>query len=85
MIAYLAILMTSIAALFGAPVWAVLPGAAILFSISLMEQRKLSSRFAAIGSSYMLTMAAWQSAGNALMACGMAYGLGVFTRLLSGL
>lgn len=82
MIAYLAILMTSVAALFGAPVWAVLPGAAILFSISLSEQRKLSSRFAAIGASHVLNMAAWQSAGHALMACGMAFALGAVSRLV---
>ncbi len=81
MIAYLAILFTAIAALFGAPVWAVLPGAAVLFSISLSEQRKLSSRFTAIGASHVLNMAAWQSAGNALMACGAAYLLGVAMRL----
>ena len=82
MIAYLAILMTSTAALFGAPVWAVLPGAAALFSISLSEQRKLSSRFAAIGASHVLNMAAWQSAGHALMACGMAWGMGGVMRLI---
>ena len=81
MIAYLAILMTSIAALFGAPIYAVLPGAAVLFSISLIEQRKLSSRFAAIGATHVLNMAAWQSAGNALMACGMAYGVGYASQL----
>lgn len=84
MIAYLAILFTALAALFGAPVWAVLPGAAILFSISLREQRKLSSRFAAIGASHVLNMAAWQSAGNALMACGAAWGLGAAMRVISG-
>ncbi len=83
MIAYLAILFTAIAALFGAPVFAVLPGAAILFSISLREQRQLSSRFAAIGAGHVLNMAAWQSAGHALMACGMAFGLGLFVRSLS--
>jgi hypothetical protein len=85
MIAYLAILFTAIAALFGAPVFAVLPGAAILFSISLSEQRKLSSRFAAIGASHVLNMAAWQSAGHALMACGMAWGMGYVVRFTSGL
>ena len=76
MIAYLAILTTALAAFCGAPVYAVIPGAAVLLAISLKEQRKLSSRFAAIGSSYMLTMAAWQSAGHALMAGGAAYALG---------
>ncbi len=83
MMAYLAILSTALAAFFGAPVWAVVPGAAVLFSISLSEQRKLSARFAAIGSSYMLTMAAWQSAGHALMATGAAWGLGAFVHIFA--
>jgi hypothetical protein len=82
MIAYLSILATSVAAFAGAPMWAVLPGAIVLLSLSLIEQRKLSSRFAAIGASYMLTMAAWQSAGEALIAAGAAYGLGAVTRFL---
>ncbi len=81
MIAYLAILSSAVAAFLGAPVWAILPGAAVLLSISLSEQRKLSARFAAIGSSYVLNMAGWQSAGHALAACGMAYALGKFVAL----
>ena len=81
MIAYLAILMTALAAFCGAPVYAIIPGASILLAISVCEQRKLSARFAAIGSSYMLTMAAWQSAGHALMASGAAYALGVIVRV----
>ena len=81
MIPYLTILSTAIAALFGAPVWAVLPGAFVLLSISLREQRKLSTRFAAIGLSYVLNMAGWQSAGHALIATGMAYTIGFLSRL----
>lgn len=80
MIAYLAILATSLAAFAGAPVWAAFPGAVLLFSLSLAEQRKFSARFAAIGASYMLTSAAWQSAGEALIAAGAAYGLGAALR-----
>lgn len=80
MIAYLSILFTALAAFAGAPLYAILPGAAVLLSISLREQRKLSPRFAAIGASYMLTMAAWQSAGEALIAVGAAYGLGAVVR-----
>ena len=81
MIAYLAILTTALAAFCGAPVYAVIPGAAVLLAISLKEQRKLSSRFAAIGSSHVLHMAAWQSAGHALMAGGAAYAIGAASRL----
>ena len=83
-IAYLAILSTAIAALFGAPVLAILPGAAVLLSLSLREQRKLSDRFAAIGSTHILDMAGWQSAGHAVAACGAAYIIGLVTRLASG-
>ena len=81
MIAYLAILTTAFAAFCGAPIWAIIPGASILLAISGSEQRKLSSRFAAIGSSHILAMAAWQSAGHALMACGAAYAIGIASRL----
>ena len=81
MIAYCAILFTAVAALFGAPIWSVLFGASVLFKISLNEQRKFSARFANIGATHVLTMAAWQSAGHALMACGAAYGVGVLSRL----
>ena len=77
MLAYFAILFTAVAAFFGAPVWAILPGAAVLLSISLKEQRKLSARFAEIGSSYVLHMAGWQSTGHALAATSAAYGLGI--------
>jgi hypothetical protein len=82
MIAFLAIFATALAAFAGAPVWAVVPGTLVLLTISLLEQRKLSARFAAIGASYVLTMAAWESAGNALMATGGAYALGAVTRAL---
>ncbi len=85
MIAFLAILATSLAAFAGAPVWAVIPGVLVLTTISILEQRKLSARFAAIGASYMLTMAAWESAGNALLACGGAYAVGTIVRIASGL
>lgn len=83
MIAYLAILTTALAAFLGAPVYAIIPGAAVLLAISVNEQRKLSSRFAAIGSSHILAMAAWQSAGHALMASGAAYALGCCLHLLA--
>ena len=82
MIGFLAIFATSIAAFAGAPVWAIVPGALVLLMISILEQRKLSTRFAAIGASYMLTMAAWESAGNALVATGAAYGLGTVVRIV---
>lgn len=80
MIAYLAILTTALAAFFGAPIWAIIPGAAVLLATSINEQRKLSARFAAIGSSNILAMAAWQNAGHAVMASGAAWLLGLLVR-----
>lgn len=83
MIAYLTILATSVAAFAGAPFWITALGAATLFSLSINEQRQLSTRFAAIGASYILTMAAWQSAGNAIIAVGAAFGLGKAAHLVA--
>ena len=60
MIPYLAILTTALAAFCGAPVYAIIPGAAVLLAISLREQRKFAARFAAIGSSDVLQMAAYR-------------------------
>jgi hypothetical protein len=85
MIAYLAILSTALAAFAGAPLWVVAPSALVLLTLSLVEHRKLSGRFAAIGANQMLEMATWQSAGNALMATGGAYVLGCIIRIGSGL
>jgi hypothetical protein len=84
MVAYLAILGTSLAAYVDAPLWAVIPGTLVLLTLSLLEQRKFSARFAAIGASYVLTMAAWQSVGNAFMATSAAYGLGTVIGLVAG-
>ncbi len=81
MIAYLAILLTALAAFAGAPVYAVLPGAAILFTIAFREHRHLAARFAAINAAHVLTAAAWQSAGHALIASGAAWGVGLLSRL----
>ena len=82
MIGFLSIFVTSLAAFAGAPVWAMVPGVLVLLTLSIIEQRKLSTRFAAIGASYMLTMAAWESAGNALVATGAAYGLGMVVKMV---
>lgn len=80
MIAYFSILITACLAFAGLPIYIIIPCALALFSVSLIEQRKLSERFSAIGASYMLTMAAWQSAGEASLAAGAAYALGALMR-----
>ncbi|MBX9683784.1 MAG: hypothetical protein K2X41_08350 [Hyphomicrobium sp.] len=81
MIAYLAILTTALAAFFGAPIWTVIIGAGVLVASSVSEQRKLAERLANIGASHMLAMAAWQSAGHALLASGAAFTIGTVSRL----
>jgi hypothetical protein len=80
MLAFTSILFTALAAFAGAPIWVALVGAAVLFSISLREQRKFAARFANIGQSYVLTAAHWQSAGHAILASGAAFGLGLVSR-----
>ncbi|MGO4686243.1 hypothetical protein [Hyphomicrobium sp. 2TAF46] len=85
MLAFTSILFTALAAFAGAPIWAALIGAAILFSISLREQRKFAARFSNIGASHMLTMAHWQSAGHAMLASGAAFALGAVVRILGGI
>ena len=81
MIAYCSILAVAVAAFFGAPIWAMIPGAAILTAISLREQRQLSARFAAINASHVLDMANWQSVGDAVLASSAAWALGAGMRL----
>ncbi len=82
MLAFTSILLTALAAFGGAPIWIVALGAAVLFSISLREQRKFAARFANLGVSHVLTMAHWQSAGHAILASGAAFGLGALSRLV---
>lgn len=81
MIAYLAIVATSFAAYFGAPVWTVVPAALVLLSLSLLEQRKLQANFASLGTYQPLTTAALQSAIHAVAAGGAAYVLGAVCRV----
>ena len=85
MLAYFTILATSIAAFAGAPLSALVTGAFVLFIISVGEQRRLGSRFAAIGSSHILSWAACHSAVNAISAIAAAYTVGLLARVVSGL
>ena len=80
MLAFTSILLTALAAFAGAPIWIALIGAAVLFSVSFREHRRLAGRFANLGATHVLTMAMWQSAGHALLASGAAFGLGVISR-----
>jgi hypothetical protein len=80
MFAFASILLTAFAAFAGAPIWVALIGAAVLFSISLREQRKFAVRFSNLGLSQVLTMAHWQSGGHAVLASGAAFAIGVASR-----
>lgn len=80
--AYPAILLTSIAGLANAPLWTVLIGAGVLLSISIREHRHYATRLAQVKSLDILSMLAWQSAGHAILASGVAYGLGVVGRIV---
>lgn len=84
-LAFSAIFATAVAAFAGAPLWAVVPGTLVLLTISLLEQRKFNERFAAIGASYVLRMAAFESATSALMATGGAYVVGYVVSAISGI
>lgn len=80
MLAFTSILLTAFASFAGAPIWTALIGAAVLFSISLREQRKFAARFSNLGLMQMLTMAHWQSAGHAVLASGAAFAIGLASR-----
>jgi len=60
----------------GAPVWTALLGAAVLASISVVEQRKLRLRLAAVGATDMLVMSGLASLANALITAGAAFAVG---------
>lgn len=78
-IAYLTILATALAGLAGAPFWAAIVCGCLLALISIVEQQRLAARFAALGESYILTLAGLTSLGNGLVAGGAAYAFGLIT------
>jgi len=85
MLAFSSILLTALAAFAGASIWIIAIGAAILFSISLKDQRALANRFSKLGLTHVLNMAHWQSAMHAILASGAAFGLGAISRLALGI
>jgi hypothetical protein len=84
MLAYCTIVATSIAGYLGFSWPAFLCGGGMLALISILEQRKLRARFAAIGATDMLAMAGFASLGYSVLAAVAAYGLGVLTRFIFG-
>ncbi len=80
MFGYLAIVLTALAAFFGAPVWAFLVGAAALMVVSALEHRRIAAN-ATWESLEALHWATWHNAGQAVLASGGAYVLGHLVRL----
>ncbi len=82
MLAYLTIVATAFASLLGAPWWVALIGGTVLASMSIFEQQKLRTRFAAVGANDMLAMAGLASLANGWMAGAAAWALGVGTKFV---
>jgi hypothetical protein len=81
MFAYLAIVITAVAAYFGAPIWAAAPTTLALLTLSLVEHRKLQANSTLSGTHQPLTTAALQSGVHAVAAGGAAYVLGMVCRV----
>jgi hypothetical protein len=81
MLAYIAIVSTATAAYFGAPIWSFLIGTIALMLLSAIEHRHLAVGLSRPYGPSLLSWAAWQSAGNAMLASAAAYLLGYLTRL----
>jgi hypothetical protein len=71
-----------LAGLAGLSVWSFLVGAACLSLISLWDQEKLRSRFAAVGATSMLAVANLASVADSLLVSGAAWCLGAVFRLV---
>lgn len=82
MIAYLAILSTSLAGFAGVKVWAIAAGAIALASISFARYRALYDRANEAGLSRIVDAVLLRSFANALVAASAAYGFGWALRLV---
>ena len=71
-----------LAGLIGLSVWSCLIGGLCLSLISLWDQEKLRSRFAAVGATSMLAMANLASVADSLLVSGAAWCLGAGFRLV---
>lgn len=81
--AYLAILGTAIAGLFGASWLALVVGSALLTLVSLIEHRNWRTRFVAAGLADVYQSFALSNLGTSCVASTAAYGLGLSVRFLA--
>lgn len=79
--AELTIVATALAAFLGAPLWTIIPAAAVLLAIFVFEQRKSLPDEASLGVPQALVAAARKSARQAVLASGAVYGVGAVARL----
>ena len=79
-IAFLVILATSVAALFGVHWTICVASGLILALISLYEHRQYRARFAAVGMTEVFQSFAFSNAGVGLVAATLAFGLGTSVR-----
>jgi hypothetical protein len=82
MLAYLAILIVSIAGFAGAPLWAVILGAVGLASLSYAEHYRLYQRNSDLGFTELVDTTLLASLLNAFAAAAMAYGAGAALRFM---
>jgi hypothetical protein len=73
---------SALAGLLGLPFWAFLAAGSALSLISIWEQEKLRPRFAALGSTNMLTMAHLASVTDSCLVAASAWGVGLLFRFL---
>lgn len=83
-IAYCTLLGVSLGAYFSWPWFVLLPGAAVLTLIAILEQRQYRPRLRAIGMTDLLQTTAMASAGNGLLASLAAYAVGLVVRSVFG-
>jgi hypothetical protein len=74
--AYTFIIVSAAVGYFNGPWWTALPCGMALASLSIAEQQKLRSRFAAVGSSEVLMVAGLAGFANALLIAGGAHVMG---------
>lgn len=79
--AELTIVATALAAFLGAPLWTIIPAAAVLLAIFVFEQRKSIPGLVRLDSSQALMAAARKGARQAVLASGAVYGIGAIARM----
>lgn len=84
MFGYVAILVSAVCGLVGAPAWSVVVAAIALSSISYARHQTLFRRAGDLGMQNAIDQTLVSSLINGLLAAGAAYGCGVVLRVLAG-